>query len=292
MWRTAFFLSAVLALAGCRPAPPTEPAATKPDDIASTKHRVETREASWILDEGLCEPETAVYDAGRDEMFVSNICGFERNGRGYISRVGMDGTLREERWVEGLNAPAGMAIAGGRLWIADIDRVHVIELESGEALEPIDLAGTAKALNDIAVAEDGTVFVSDFMAACVHRVRGETRDRLAADRPFPAANGLHLGDGRLFVGGERLWSVDLQTEQVTDFGPDELLDIDGIEGDGGDGLLASEVGGRVWHLPSSGPPTILEVQGMSSTNHLYVPDHRLVVVPTGYDGTLVAFTWP
>ena len=107
-----------------------------------------------------------------------------------------------------------------------------------------------------------------------------------------ASRRLHLTDEALYVGGEYLWRVDLASEEVERVGPPSLGDIDGVEGDGAGGLVVSVVGGPVWHLGAEGEVAVWTAPGVSSANHLYLEELRLVVVPTGFDGTLVAFEMP
>jgi len=244
-------------------------------------------ESEWVLDAGLCEPETVVFDRAREQLLVSNICGFERNGRGYLSRVSLGGQMLEERWVEGLDSPAGMSLLGRRLYVADYDRVRVIDVDSGELEESLPF--DAGALNDIAVSSEGTIYVSDSVR---HRVlRRDEGETVALAVKFTNANGLYLTAEHLYVGGEFLWKVELASDEVERIGPSTLGDIDGIEGDGAGGLVVSVVGGPIWHL-GGGKVAVWTAPGVSSTNHLYLEELRLVVVPTGFDGTLVAFELP
>lgn len=248
-------------------------------------------EPAWVLAGDLCEPETIVLDAVRGDLVVSNICGFKPNGKGYLSRVGTDGTMLVPRWVEGLNAPAGMAVSGRELWVVDLDRVHVFDLDTGQNRRTTDLQGTARGLNDIAVdARSGAVYVSDSANHTVLRVQGDQAEPLPGR--FENANGLHLDGGDLLIGGKHLWRHDLESGRAERFPGPAPDDVDGIESDGAGGLLVSVVGGPVWHLPQGGPVTIVTTPGLGSTNHLYLERDRLVIVPTGYDGTLVAFVWP
>ena len=56
---------------------------------------------------GFEAPESALYDAERDVIYVSNVVGqaAEKDGQGYISKLGPDGQVVEQQWATGLNAP-------------------------------------------------------------------------------------------------------------------------------------------------------------------------------------------
>jgi hypothetical protein len=87
----------------------------------------------WSL-EGFKAPESALFDAGRGVIYVSNVAGdmVGKDGVGYISRVSPAGEMLEAEWVTGLNAPKGLALDGGTLYAADIDRLVAIDVEAGE----------------------------------------------------------------------------------------------------------------------------------------------------------------
>jgi hypothetical protein len=85
-------------------------------------------------------PESAAYDAKAKVLYVGNFGGeklapAEKDGLGYISKVGLDGKVIEERWVpvkggEPMNKPKGIWIQGDRLWVTDIDAVWIFDTKS------------------------------------------------------------------------------------------------------------------------------------------------------------------
>ena len=54
----------------------------------------------------------------------------EKDGKGRISKLGLDGTVVTADWVTGLNAPKGLRSFGGTLWVSDIDEVIGIDIAS------------------------------------------------------------------------------------------------------------------------------------------------------------------
>ncbi len=118
---------------------------------------------------GFQTPESVLYDDVNDRYLVSNINGtpFAVDNNGYISALGIDGAIVNEKWIEGgknkvtLNAPKGSAIDSGVLYVADIDTVRMFDLKTGEPKGNIKIAG-ASFLNDIAVNPmDNKIYVSD-----------------------------------------------------------------------------------------------------------------------------------
>ena len=153
---------ALTAGAGCRaretpkaqaPAVPT-PDATAPIVVSSA---------------GFATPESVLYDSEADVYLVSNIGGADElaaDANGFISRVDPAGRVLELKWIDGakpeqaLDAPKGMALANGVLYVADIDKVRTFDRTSGKATGKITIPG-ATFLNDVAAAPDGTIYVSD-----------------------------------------------------------------------------------------------------------------------------------
>lgn len=237
----------------------------------------------------MCEPETAILNPNSRELIVSNICGFKKNGEGYLSRVSLDGEMIDTRWIEDMDAPAGMARLRDKLYVVDVERVHVIDFLSGSRaiIGPFD---GAKAFNDIAVDPDGVLYVSDSAHGHVLRIENGVAEPFPnSETGFKFANGMHIESGTLYVGGERLWKVEVETGHVEVIDIEGIADIDGIESDGQGGLSVSIVGGNVWHLPKDGTSQEWTADGVSSTNHAHLPEENLIIVPTGYDNTLVAF---
>ncbi len=252
-----------------------------------------TQPVKWVLSEGLCEPETVIHDKVADALIVSNICGFKKNGEGYLSRLTRDGAMQTPRWIEGLDAPAGMAIVGRTLYVTDLDKVQIIDLDRGEIVNSLGPFTDAKAFNDLAVTPDGTVYVSDSARHKVIKIQDGLPTAFPNDTTeFKYANGVHLNENRLYIGGDKLWVIDLRSMNVESIDVEGLSDIDGIETDGDGGLTASIVGGDVWHLPQKGVPSVWTAQGVSSTNHAYLPESDLVIIPTGYDNSVIAFNAP
>jgi hypothetical protein len=117
---------------------------------------------------GLSAPESVLYDARGDRYLVSNVNGnpLARDNNGFISVLSPDGKVTALKWIEGgknkvkLDAPKGLAISGGLLYVADISVVRSFDLETGAPKGEIALRGSTF-LNDLAAGSDGKLYVSD-----------------------------------------------------------------------------------------------------------------------------------
>jgi len=113
-------------------------------------------------------PESVLYDAAGDRYLVSNINGAPDavDGNGYISELSPDGAIKTPKLIAGgekdvkLDGPKGLAIVGKELWVSDISVVRKFDLKTLAPKGEIKLPDTTFA-NDIAVAPDGKVYVSD-----------------------------------------------------------------------------------------------------------------------------------
>jgi hypothetical protein len=117
---------------------------------------------------GFVFPESCGYDAKGKALYVGNFGGVKldpaaKDGLGYISKVGVDGKVIEQKFLpaaggEALNKPKGIWIRGDRLWVTDIDVVWIFELKTRKGRK-LALPGVGFA-NDPAVAGN-TLYISD-----------------------------------------------------------------------------------------------------------------------------------
>jgi sugar lactone lactonase YvrE len=121
-----------------------------------------------IKDIGLQTPESIQYEPTSDVYLVSNINGnpLDKDDNGFISKLSPEGKVLELKWIDGaskdveLNAPKGIGFSAGKLFVADIDVIRTFDLATGKPLAQIKVPN-ASFLNDVTVAPDGTVYVSD-----------------------------------------------------------------------------------------------------------------------------------
>jgi hypothetical protein len=240
----------------------------------------------WVVSGGFCEPET-VLPLPDDTLLVSNVCGFSEPGSGFLTLLDGEGQVLEWRIVDGLDAPLGMALLGDRLYVVDNNHLKVLGWPGYGQLQTISLETSVA--NDVAVAPDGTVFVSDTARHQVIELRPDgVQSIFTGKAQFRGANGVEINDVHLFIGGERLWRVDLQSHSVETVGPEWLADIDGIEFEEDGTLQVTPVAGPLVRYRSEQDIEILAGEGISSANHGYASKLNLALIPTGYDNTVIA----
>jgi sugar lactone lactonase YvrE len=144
---------------------------------------------------GFAGPEAVRYDPDQDVYFVANFNG-ETSGdaNGFVSRVAPDGRILTLRFMTGteahpFDAGRGMVIQDDSLWVADASGVHRFDRRSGEHLQFVDLSAFEPGFpNDIAIADDGSLLVTDTGTSVLYRI-AEGQAEVIAKTDF-AANGI------------------------------------------------------------------------------------------------------
>ncbi len=264
------------------------------DDEAGTMKQYQLEEA-WRTDTLLLVPESVIYDAVNDVLYVSNL-NYEprmKDGNGFISRVSTEGEILDLRWVEEMSSPKGMGIYDGRLYVSDVDEVIIIDISAGEIVERILVEG-AKMLNDIAIDEQGKVYVTDSDNNSILMISGgEVSNWLGEGLSGP--NGLLFDGDRLLLasmGSQDLAAIDLETKEITVI-TDSINFGDGIAPANLPGhILVSDWAGEVFLVCPDGSKSLLldtRAEEIGAADITYIPEQNLLLVPTFYKQMVVAY---
>ena len=201
--------------------------------------------------------ESCMYDVTRDLIIVVNR-GANQNeapNDGFVSLLNRDGSVHTARWIGAtrngltLNHPFGSDIHGGRLYLADFDggtadgapRVAVVrmfDIRTGAPVGDIKVPD-AQWLNDLAVAEDGTIYASQTGSPDgrtpmrIYKITPAGQPRVFLEgAPLSLPNGVAIGDDgsivvanmgnadvMTFSSGGKL----VKTEQAAQAGSDGLI---------------------------------------------------------------------
>ncbi len=241
--------------------------------------------------EVLKTPESVLYDQDRDLIFVANINGApsEKDGNGFISILNPDGTVKTLNWVEGLNAPKGMAIYNGKLYVSDIDELVEIDIENKKVAEKYNAPG-AVFLNDVAADKNGLIFVSDTRAKKIYLLQnGKISVWLEGD-PLNSPNGLLTEDGQLFIGDQNIYKVDIQTKKMTTVVKD-AGGVDGLEKNNEGDFVYSNWPGMIWLNKNDKNIKLHDSteQEVNTADIDFASKYNLILVPTFYDNRVVAY---
>jgi len=250
--------------------------------------------------EGFANPESVIFDEARGVLYVSNLNGppTEKDANGFISKLSPDGTLQQLDWVAGLDAPKGMAIAGDRLFVADIDAIVEIDIAGGTVLNRHAVSG-AIFLNDVVAESSGAVLVSDSATNTIHRLDGGRLEAWLTSTDLNGPNGLYVDGVRLIVGSfgspekpGQLLAVSMTDKSITSLsGNQPVGSLDGVEPGGVDSYLVTDwVGGKVLRVgPGGTVTTVIELkQGSADLDH--VTSQHMLYIPLMLDGKVAAYT--
>ncbi len=247
----------------------------------------------WETDAVLQVPESVMYDEVDKILYVSNINGkpLEKNNAGYLSRISLDGKVLERKWITGLDAPKGMGIFKGQLFVSDINRVHQIDISKKKIIATIAATG-ALFLNDIAIDKQGTVYISDMKTSKIYRLKDEKINEWVT-LDYPNANGMLMDSNRVLV-GTAAGIVDLNLKS----GKPKLLiahddKIDGLKCIEKGTYIVSNWAGRTELI---GKRKILLLDTMAkkiqSADFEYIHEKRLLLIPTFFHNTVRAYRLP
>ncbi|MDX8509557.1 SMP-30/gluconolactonase/LRE family protein [Mesorhizobium captivum] len=253
---------------------------------------------------GFEQPESALVDAADKRIVVSNIVGNpgEADGNGYLSLLSLDGKVITRHWVDGMDAPKGMAIVGGKLYAADITKIRVVDLDSGKLVSTIDVPG-AVFLNDMTADASGKVYVTDMLADTIYRIDGDKPELFVKDALLASPNGVFADGDRLIVaswgrgirtdfstaepGG--VLAIDLASKKVTPLpGAQKFADLDGVIAIGGDIYATAYMTGTLYRYHAGGKPEVVATFKPGSAD--IGTDGKHIIVPLMNEGEVAALS--
>lgn len=238
----------------------------------------------WSVSDGLFEPESVAVDEDRNVIYVSNVVGYGINGQGYISQLSMSGRVIKAKWVEGLNAPTGLALKDDKLFIADVNSLKVLDVNSGKIVSSHPTPDRNPCLNDVALAGDGTAYVSGSCSNTIYKLEGHNLVPFITNREaLHYVNGLFTSGELLLSGGWQIRLWNRLTGQPLADGPvtrqPNVKDIDGIAWDGSAFLMSMVDDPRLWRLNASGVAVPISEQAFHALDFYYDDLTGLLVMP-------------
>ncbi len=251
----------------------------------------------WETPKVLKTPESVRYDLEREILYVSNIGGGsgEKDGNGFISKIKLSGEIEKLKWVQDLNAPKGSAIVKDKLYVADIDMLVEIDIETGKILNKYPVPG-AEFLNDVTADKEGNIYISDSSPrnSVIYRFsNGEISIWLKNDE-VSSPNGLYAQDDKLIFGNSgdgSLKSVSLSDKVVSTI-VNTGSGIDGLVTDEKGNYIVSDWRGKTSLITPSGQ--IIELintteSKINSADIEYVKSKNLLIIPTFLDNRIMAY---
>jgi len=250
---------------------------------------------SWCSEKIFEIPESVFYNAESNKLYISNIAGkpSEKNGQGFISLMNPDGKMVERKWIVGLNAPKGMAVRDGKLYVTDIDRIAVADIEKGKIIRFIDIPGSMF-LNDLVFDEQGNLYISDTPAGVVYKYSVNHADKWLTDENLiKIPNGMAYENGNILIGtGNGIVAADPESGKATLVISHEGA-IDGLIPIGKSRYIISDWAGTTQLLSKGKAPVVLRntiAEKINAADLGYIPQSGIVLIPTFYNNRVCAFS--
>jgi len=236
--------------------------------------------------------ESCVYDAEKNLIVVMNagVPETQEPNDGYVSLLHPDGSVHTTKWIGAtrdgltLNHPLGSAILGRTLYTADIDTVRTFDLDSGKPGKAYPVPGSTF-LNGIAVAKDGTIYVSNTREKSqLYKIAPDGgASVLVEGEPLVAPNGVAIDtEGNIVV-------VNVGNNSVLTFAPDgKLIKTEHAAEGGSDGIVILDDGtkyissvrfGSISRIRPGGAAEIIASGIPSAASMGYDSKQRQLIIP-------------
>ncbi|UZJ44295.1 GTP-binding protein [Marinimicrobium sp. C6131] len=250
-------------------------------------------EQQWETD-GLRTPESVLYHESDGEAYllVAEIEGegSQADGKGGIAKLSLDGEVIDRDWARGMNAPKGMGILRNTLYVADLTEVLAVSLKTGQIMSRIPVADSVF-LNDIAIDDGGTVYVSDTRTGKVHRILSDGAELFLDGLKDP--NGLYIDGDAIYIGaGNTLLRANPEGELETVAEGFES-GIDGVEKIGTNEFLVTCWVGLVYHVRDGKVTRLMDTRDprMNTADLGWNPDDGIAYIPTFFTDSVIAYRW-
>lgn len=248
-------------------------------------------EKIWETDQVLRFPEAPVFAPDSSFLFLSMVDGhpLQADGKGQIAKIGLDGKIINLDWVTGLDAPKGMGLYKGKLYIADLTVLAVVDIEKAKVVERIPVEDS-RLLHNIYIDADGVVYVSDLFTGKVHKVINGKVSTYLENLQGPMGVLLDGDDFYVFTGAG-LIKVDKELNRTTI--------TDGMDGRANGIIKIREKeyfltgwGGHAYYINADGTKEDLldtSADNIAAGMTAYDPKNNIMYMTTDQHNTLCAF---
>lgn len=252
---------------------------------------------SWETDKVFDISESVLYDPKREVLYISNFDQFSQGNPSIsqsISKLSLLGEVLQKDWIKDLNHPLGMTIFNDKLYVAERRQVAKVDPETGNIISRIDVPGAAF-LNDIAVDDKGNIYVSDSRKGVIWRISDNQVEEWLSGAEVTDPNVLYFYKGELYFGNSGdhwLKTVNPMDKQISNFARFPEGFIDGIRPDGKGNLLVSLWKGKLYLVDPAGNISLIlhtENKGKYIADFEYIPEKKLLIIPTFYGNTVAAY---
>ena len=252
---------------------------------------------------GLTHCESVAYNK-KENLLLASLIGNSEEGDGSIAKVSLDGKVIDTTFVKGLNDPKGIAITNDKLYVSDVTVLVEADLKTGEVLNRHTTEGTVF-LNDVNVASDGTVYVSDTGNSSIYMLKPDgTFSQWLQSEDLEHPNGLLQVNNDMYVAawgnmvgpeGKQKQSgnflkVNMESKAIAKVSQDTLGNLDGVQVYDKQNLLISAWRtGKIMKINTKGEVEDVLTVGRSVGDILYIPEKKLLALPMNIQSQLLIY---
>jgi sugar lactone lactonase YvrE len=259
---------------------------------AETAYMADGAQKIWETGRVFGLPESVAFDATNQCLYVSN---YYDGGNEYLSKLSLDGTVIEQKFVEGLRLPAGVAVYDRFVWAATANGLVSIDPDTREIVDTIPMpeGGT---MNDVGFDGDGNAYVSDSRNDRIFKYDGQELITWFEGSPLNSPNGVLAVGADLWVGNFNdgaLVALSLQDASLKRTIQLPLdAQLDGLALDAQGRMIVSGYEGRVFRVDLADESiellVDLTVLGVEVADLTTIPEQNLILIPSYADNRVVA----
>ena len=250
----------------------------------------------WQSDSSLITSESVLFDEQQGIYYVScigNVPPNKEDGDGYIATMDQRGNILDASWVDGMDAPKGMALRDGKLYVTDINELVIIDQATASIERKVKVPGSTF-LNDVALAPDGKVYFTDSDQNIIYvYVDGKVK-LFKKDAGLGGTNGILVDDETIYLAGfgsGDINTIDIESKEITNRAKGAVPGGDGIAAWEG-GYIYSNWNGEVYFVTSDWEAKkILDTKDLKSNAADISINYKNgeLVVPTFFGNRVVGY---
>lgn len=265
----------------------------KPEyELASVPTLFESTQKKWDSKKSDLLPESVVYDKKRAVLYYSNFDpkGSKKNyPSGYISKVDMEGNIVESMFIDSLNSPTGICLQNDVLYITERDGLSCYSISSKKLIGKYAYPHGMKFANDIAVAEDGNVYITNTDTKSgivdIYILQNNHIEPWLSSEQLSQLNGILYDNGYLIVGNSGknlLQKINIETKEIQTITCLGSGVIDGIQKDENGNYLVSLWRGELLRITESGDVACLlrSDNTFNIADFEYVSEREELIIPS------------
>lgn len=250
----------------------------------------------WQSDSTLMTSESVLYDERQGLYYVScigNVPPNKEDGDGYIATMDQRGNILNPAWVSGLDAPKGMALNNGKLYVTDINDFVVIDQTTAQIVRRINVPGSTF-LNDVAIAPDGKVYFTDSDQNTIYVYFDEKVKLFKKDKGLGGTNGIFVDDKTIYLAGfgnGDINTIDIASKEITNRAKGVVPGGDGIAPWEG-GFIYSNWNGEAYYITANWEAKKILDTKAAKANAADITINQKngeLLVPTFFDNRVVAY---